>query len=148
LCKHKDVDAIMFRLMSRKKALIINPKIRVSLSLSVLNEQGDLVNEFFNLDLERDSITYLPTTWTLVHYINDDSPLKKFSKEEIKKLQAELLILFSYYDELYNQELHQVHSYIFKNLKINQVFEKAFYYNNDGKIVLDHNLLDKTRTQL
>jgi len=148
LSKHNGVDAITFRLMSRKKALIINPKIRVSLSLSVLNEQGNLVNEFFNLDLERDSITYLPTTWTLVHHINNDSPLKKFSKEEIKKLQAELLILFSYYDELYNQELHQVHSYIFKNLKINQVFEKAFYYNNDGKIVLDHNLLDKTRTQL
>ena len=146
-CKHKGSNVIMFRLMSRRKALIIKPKISVSLSLSILSDQGQLVNEFFKLDLERDTITYLPTTWTLVHRIDEGSPLNRFSEDEIEKLQGELLILFSYYDELYNQELHQVHSYIFKNVKLNHVFKKAFYYNDEGKTVLDHDLLDQTEEQ-
>ena len=147
-CKHKGEDAIMFRLTSRKKALIINPRVDVSLSLSVLGSDDKLKNNFFSLSLVRDTITYLPTTWTLVHVINETSPLSKFSKDEIKKLQGELLILFSYYDELYNQELHQVHSYILKNLKFDHVFKKAYYYNEEGKIVLDHNLLNEIEPQL
>ena len=146
-CKHKGENAIMFRLISRKKALIINPTVRVSLSLGALDNEGKLKNNFFTFSLVRDTITYMPTTWTLVHIIDESSPLSKFTKEEIKKLQGELLILFSYHDELYNQELHQVHSYIFENLKFDHVFKKAYYYNDEGKMVLDHNLLNATEAQ-
>lgn len=147
LCNHKGKQAIMFRLMSRRKGLVIQPKIRVSLSMSVIDEQGALKNEFYKLSLEREKITYLPTTWTLVHSIDDDSPFKKYSTNEIKELQGELLILFSYHDEHYNEELHQVHSYIFKDLKVGYVFKKAFYYNNDGQMLLDHNLIDAIEPQ-
>ena len=147
LCKHKGKDAIMFRLMSRRRGLVIQPKIRVSLSMSVLDEQGALKNEFYSLPLEREKITYLPTTWTLVHHINEDSPFKNYTRNEIKELQGELLILFSYHDEHYNEELHQVYSYVFKDLKVGYVFKKAFYYNDDGQMVLDHNLIDRIEPQ-
>ena len=147
LCEHKGNNAIMFRLMSRRRGLVIHPKIRVSLSLSVLDEQGALKNEFYSLPLERESITYLPTTWTLVHTINADSPLKKYSKNKIKDLKGELLILFSYHDEHYNEELHQVHSYVFNDLKVDYVFKKAFYYNEDGQMTLDHDLVDAIEPQ-
>ncbi len=147
LCKHKGESAIMFRLMSRRRGLVIHPKIRVSLSLSVLDDQGALKNEFYSLPLERERITYLPTTWTLVHHINEESPLKKYSDNQIKELQGELLILFSYHDEHYNEELHQVHSYVFKDLKVGYVFKKAFYYNEDGLMTLDHDLVDAIELQ-
>ena len=147
LCEHKGKDAIMFRLMSRRKGLVIQPKIRVSLSMSVLDEQGALKNEFYSLPLEREKITYLPTTWTLVHHIDDDSPFKNYSRNEIKERQGELLILFSYHDEHYNEELHQVHSYIFNDIKVGYVFKKAFYYNKNGQMTLDHNLIDAIEPQ-
>jgi len=147
LCKHKGEKALMFRLMSRRRGLVIEPEIRVSLSLSVLDDHGVLKNEFYSIPLEREKISYLPTTWTLVHTINEESPLKKYSNKEIKELQGELLILFSYHDEHYNEKLYQVHSYVFKNLKIGYVFKKAYYYNENGQITLNHDLVDTIEKQ-
>ncbi len=143
LCKHNGEDALMFRLLSRRKSLIVLPTIKVSLSLSIPDENGGYKNEFFDLKLERETITYLPTTWTLVHQIDADSPLKSYSRTEIQHLQAELLILFSYHDDSFDQELHSVHSYLFKNLKVGYRFKKAFHFGEDGKVILDHGLIDE-----
>jgi inward rectifier potassium channel len=135
-------NALMFRLVNNRQSKMIYPKITVTLALSKKNSEGDYINEFYTLDLERDSINYLPTTWTIVHEINKESPLFGFSKEEITKQHGELLIMISYHDESFNQEVHQMHSYMLSELKLDYKFKKAYYYSNIGKMVLDHNLFD------
>lgn len=45
--------------------------------------------------------------------------------------------MISYYDDSFNQEVHQIHSYILKDIKTDFKFTKAYYYNEDGKMVLD-----------
>ncbi|WP_108868289.1 ion channel [Aquimarina aquimarini] len=141
---HNENDCIMFRLMSRNANVMIRPHIEATLILSQKNEDKKYINNFYNLKLERNSITYLPTTWTIVHPINESSPLKDFDREELKKINGEVLILVSYYDESFAQEVHQVHSYVLKNLEHDQRFIPAFYYDDEGYTILDHDNLDKT----
>lgn len=50
--------------------------------------------------------------------------------------------MISYYDDSFNQEVHQIHSYILKDIKTDFKFTKAYYYNEDGKMVLDYKLLN------
>ncbi|AXT63499.1 ion transporter [Aquimarina sp. AD10] len=144
LKKHKEVDAIMFRLMSKSDNVMIRPNIEATLALSLKDKHNEFTNNFYKLKLERDAITYLPTTWTIVHGIDESSPLKEFSREELKQLHGEILLLVSYYDESFAQEVHQVHSYILKNIKYDQRFVPAFYYDDDGYTILDHDKLDQT----
>ncbi|MBQ4821176.1 ion channel [Aquimarina sp. MMG016] len=144
LRKHNDEDCIMFRLMSRSKNVMIHPKIEATLALSQKNDEGKYTNSFYNLKLERNSITYLPTTWTIVHAINESSPLKEFNVKELPELNGEILIMVSYYDESFAQEVHQAHSYVLNNLKQDHRFVPAFYYDDNGYTILDHNLLDET----
>jgi len=113
LREHNEDDAIMFRLMSRSANVMIKPSIKVTLTLSQKDKTGTYVNSFFNLKLERNTITYLPTTWTIVHPIDQDSPLKEFDRDLLSELNGEILSLVSYYDESFAQEVHQVHSYVF-----------------------------------
>lgn len=136
-------QALMFRLVNNRKSIMINPRVSMTLSLSEKNNLGEFTNAFYALKLEREQITYLPTTWTVVHEIDEQSPLRKFTKDEIKKQNGELLIMISYYDDSFNQEVHQLHSYLLSELKIDYKFTKAFYYNEAGKMVLDHKLLDE-----
>ncbi len=143
LSKNKGVDCIMFRLMSRSANVMIRPTVEATLALSQKDKDKKFVNSFYKLKLERDSITYLPTTWTLVHPIDDTSPLKQFDREALKGLNGEILLLASYYDESFTQEVHQVHSYVLKNLRQDYRFIPAFYYDNDGHTVLDHHKFDK-----
>lgn len=144
LREHNGVDCIMFRLMSKSANVMIRPQIEVTLALSQKDQTGKYINSFYNLKLERNTITYLPTTWTVVHPIDDSSPLKDFKREELSRLNGEILLLMSYYDESFAQEVHRVHSYVLKNIKHDHKFTRAFYYDDEGYTILDHHKLDET----
>ena len=145
LRKHKGVDCLMFRLMSNGSNIMIRSKVEVTLSISEEKEDKTFTNSFYRLDLERKEISYLPTTWTVVHPITTASPLHKYNREYLNKLNAELMVLVSYYDESFSQEVHQVFSYELKNIKKDYRFEPAFYFDEDGIRVLDHNKLDQVQ---
>ncbi|MBB1489810.1 ion transporter, partial [Oceanospirillum sp. D5] len=65
----KEHNALMFRIENDRRSTMIQPKVTVTLTLSRKNKKGEYVNDFYNLELERDNINYLPTTWTIVHEI-------------------------------------------------------------------------------
>lgn len=135
--------AIMFRLVNNRSTVMINPKVSVTLSLTKLNNVGDHTRSFYTLGLERDTVTYLPTTWTVVHEITEESPLNDLSTEELLKYNGELLIMVSYFDESFNQEVHQMHSYELKELKSDYKFKLAYFYDKEGQVILDYDLFDK-----
>lgn len=135
-------NAIMFRIENDRNSTMIDPKVSVTLSLSKENKRGEFTNEFYNLKLERQTIQFLPTTWTIVHDINKESPLIEFSEKDLTKQHGELLVMVSYYDESFNQVVHQMYSYILEDVKLNYKFVKAYYYNENGQMVLDHKLFD------
>ena len=135
-------NAVMFRIENDRKSTMIDPKISVTLSHSKENKRGEFTNEFYTLILERHTIQFLPTTWTIVHEINKESPLFEFSEQELVKQHGELLIMVSYYDESFNQVVHQMYSYILQDIKLNYKFVKAYYYSDNGEMVLDHKLFD------
>ncbi|RZS92609.1 ion channel [Aquimarina brevivitae] len=140
--EHNGKNSLMFRLMSKNGNVMIKPKIEATLALSLPDQQGGYSNNFYKLKLERSAITYLPTTWTVVHAIDDLSPLAAYSLKDIKKVHGEILILASYYDESFAQEVHQAHSFILKDIKTAHQFKPAFFYDEEGYTVLDHDRLD------
>ncbi len=144
LRKHEGIDCIMFRLMSRGTNVMIRPKVQVTLSLSQKSADKKYTNNFYELKLERKEITYLPTTWTVVHPIDESSPLVGYDRDQLSQLHGEILILVTYYDESFAQEVHQIHSYLLGDLKIDKAFVPAFFYDDDGYTILDHDKLSKT----
>lgn len=141
----KDGQALMFRLINSKTDVMINPRIVVTLAITEEDETHGYRRNFYQIALERDQITYLPTTWTLVHEITEDSPLAKFSKDELKNLNGEFLIMITYYDEAFNEEVYKLHSYTFQELLMDVAFEKAFYFDEEGYTILDHRKLSNTK---
>ncbi len=141
----KDGKALMFRLMNSKTDVMINPRVKVTLAITEDDKKLGYRRNFYQLKLERDHITYLPTTWTLVHEIDEKSPLDKFSSDELKNLNGEFLIMVSYYDEAFNEEVYKLHSYTFEELLMNVAFEKAFHFDEEGYTVLDHHKISHTK---
>lgn len=141
----KEGKALMFRLMNSKTDVMINPQASVTLAITERDNEHGYKRNFYQLQLERDHITYLPTTWTLVHEITEESPLYKFNKEALKKLNGEFLIMINYYDEAFNEQVYKLHSYTFEELLMDVKFEKAFYFDEDGYTVLDHRKISHTK---
>lgn len=58
---------------------------------------NDYQRKFYQLKLERDQMMYLPAMWTIVHELDQESPLSIFSDAELQDLNAELYILLEYH---------------------------------------------------
>jgi inward rectifier potassium channel len=136
--KHR---AIMFRLMNSRKTVMIEPEISVTLSISEKDKKGEFNRNFFTLKLQRNKIMYLPTVWTVVHEINEDSPLFNYTNKEIEKLDAFLYILLSYHEQSFAQKVYRIYSYDFEDLKTNVKFVSASHFDTKGYTVLDHEKL-------
>jgi len=139
----KEGKALMFRLMNSRKTVMIEPEISVTLSITKEEKNGEFKRNFYQLKLERSKIMYLPTVWTIVHQINEDSPLFKYSNEEIKKLNANIYILMSYHEEFFAQKVYQINSYSFKDIECDVKFTSASSFDHLGFTVLDHDLLSE-----
>jgi inward rectifier potassium channel len=139
----KEKRAVMFRLMNKRTNVMIEPKIKVTLAINELDDKGVFSRKFFNLNLEREKIMYLPSTWTIVHEIEEGSPLYKYTDEQLLKLNAELLVLIEYYEDAFTQNVYQMHSYSFNDLRNNYRFTPAYYFDENGQAILDHGNLSK-----
>ena len=136
--------ALMFRLMNSRKTLMIEPEVSVTLSMNEEDEEtGKYKRSFFAIDLERKKITYLPTIWTIVHMIDENSPLYKLSNEEIENLNAGLYILVQYHEESFGQKVYQTSSYKFTQVVSNVKYTASSSIDEEGYTVLDHDKLSE-----
>lgn len=142
----KEGKALMFRLMNSRKTVMIEPEIKITLSISEQNEEGVYKRNYFSINLERDKIMYLPTIWTVVHEIDATSPLYKYSNEEIKNLDAELYILVNYHEESYSQKVYQVISYDFSKIEFDVKYVRSYSFDEEGYTVLDHQKLSQVES--
>lgn len=136
--------ALMFRLMNNRKTVMIEPEITVTLAITEKDKNEEFKRSFYELKLERSKIMYLPTIWTVVHEIKDESPLAKYNENEWKDLDADLYILLNYHEESFSQRVYQIHSYKFDKLIENVRFEPSFKFDSEGYTILDHEKLNET----
>lgn len=129
---------LQFRIVNIRNNKIINLKVKVLFAW--LEERNGRRERRFNLlTLERDEVTLFPLNWTILHYIDENSPLHRKGKLELLEQHAEILIQIEGYDETFSQNVHINSSYVAKDLLCDVQF-KPMYYSEGGKTILE---LDK-----
>jgi len=137
----KEGRALMFRFMNSRKTVMIEPEITVTLSITEKDEKGEFKSDFYTLNLERNKIMYMPTIWTIVHEVDTESPLFKYTKDEIKNLDAHLYLLINYHEESFSQKVYQIYTYDFSDLLLDVKYVSSSTFDHEGYTVLDHHKL-------
>ena len=101
---------LMFRIANRRKNQISGVEARVMLSL-VDERDGTNKRHFQELKLERKQITFFPLTWTIVHPIDETSPLSGLNDEDLVRDDAEVFVQLQGTDETFAQPVHARSSY-------------------------------------
>jgi inward rectifier potassium channel len=107
---YRGITALMFRVANGRTNQLIGLQARVMLGRFV-TEDGRKVRRFDNLTLERAEVMFFPLSWTVVHPIDETSPLWGLNAEGFRASDAELLILLSGIDETFSQTVHTRTSY-------------------------------------
>lgn len=136
--------ALMFKMVNQRNSVLLNTKVDVLLSMAEENEQKEiLTRQYYNLPLQTDFVRYFPLTWTIVHEIDEESPLFGLSISDIKCRLAELLILVETFDETYSQSVIKKHSFADHQWVTGVKFKRNFHADENGTIVLNiHQISD------
>lgn len=125
---------LMFRLANLKSTQIIELEAEVLFS-QMEYDDGRSVRRFYRLPLERSKVTFLPLAWTVVHPIDEDSPLHGASGAECVQREAEILVLLKGIDETFSQTVHSRTSYRAEDLVWNARFTDIFLRTESGSIL-------------
>ena len=106
-------NAIMLRLAPFKNTTLTDAEAKVTLGL-IVEENGRLVNKFFQLPLEYEKVNSLTLSWTVVHPITETSPLYNFTEEDFKNAQGEILVFIKAFDDMFSNVVVARTSYIIK----------------------------------
>lgn len=136
IAPYQDGSSLQFRITNARSNTLMNLEARVLL-MTVENRDGQLKRNYFDLDLERRRVYFLPLTWTIVHPIDAGSPLNGKTAEDLAGLSAELLILIQAFDDSFAQTVHVRYSYRHDEILWNAKFVPAFTVDPKGDLVLE-----------
>jgi len=109
IAPYREISAFEFRVANMRRNEMIQVEARVMLTR--LKRDGSGNREFLPLALERDKVVFFPLSWTIVHPIDEASPLWGVTAEDLEAWNAEFLVLFSGIDETFSQTVHTRSSY-------------------------------------
>jgi len=96
---------------------------------------GQPSRQFYQPKLELSQISFFPTSWTLVHPIDEKSPLYGFTEEDLKNADMEIFVLFNGFDDTFSQTVHSRSSYKWNEIIWGARFLPTFE-TADGKTIL------------
>jgi inward rectifier potassium channel len=128
---------IMVRVASYKNNHLTDVEVQLTLALH-LKEGGKTETRFFQLKPEMARINSLALSWTIVHPLNEDSPLLQFSKEDIAESKMELIVNIKAFDDHFSNLVQQRTSFLYNQVVYGARFLPMFARSHDGSdTVLD-----------
>jgi len=136
IAPYQDRTSLQFRIVNQRSNVLIELRTTVVL-MTVDGSSGVPTRQFATLTLERDNVYFFPLTWTVVHPIDEASPLFGKTEADLTGLQAEILILIKGFDDTFSQTVNARYSYRFDEIEWGAKFSPAFHIDEKGEMVLD-----------
>ncbi len=133
---YRSGQALMFRFAPYKdKHTLTDVEIKVNVGLLVL-ENDKPEYKYFSLELERVRVESLPMNWTVVHPLNESSPLYGFTEEDMENADVELYVMLQGFDDVFNNYVQQRTSYTFDEILFNRKFAPMYRESDDGNTTI------------
>ena len=128
----RDGKALMLRIANAKNNQIMNMTAQLMMSW-IETDNAETTRKFYTLPLEREMINFMAMSWTIVHPIDENSPLWSISKADFDAADAEIMIVLSGFDETFAQTVHARSSYKFYEVVWNAKFDNIFRKSENGR---------------
>lgn len=103
---YRGVHAFMFRVTNARSNQLVELEAKV-----LFSRIEGAVRKYDQVALERSRVTFFPLSWTVVHPVDEKSPLFGFTHDELVAKDAEVMILLTGTDETFSQVVHARTSY-------------------------------------
>jgi len=139
IAPYQGITGFMFRMANTTQNELIETEVKVIL---VMNDLQTNQRVFLPLALETEKISFMALSWTIVHPIDDKSPMYNLTKEDLEKADAEVMILFKAINDTYSDTVYSRTSYKAHELIMNAKFKPLQRTQRGNKVTVDLRQLD------
>jgi inward rectifier potassium channel len=144
IAPYRGGQGLMFRMVNGRSNQLIEVETKVMFARFV-DDKGKPVRRFDLLSLEREKVAFFPLSWTVVHPIDEDSPLAELCQTDLERMDAEILVLVTAVDETFAQSVHTRSSYKPHEIRCGHKFVSVYRDGKEGdKIAIDIKRLSAT----
>jgi inward rectifier potassium channel len=136
---HDNKPTLMFRTANQRRNMILEAQLRVYLMRDEITAEGQFMRRIYDLKLLRNQTPSFSLSWSVVHVIDEFSPLYGMTAESLIQTNSMLMISLSGIDETVTQVVHARHSYSAHEILWNNRFVDIFHETPDGHRYIDYN---------
>lgn len=128
---------LMFRAANERRNNILEAKLSVYLMVDEVTKEGQRMRRLHELKLVRDHSPVFLLSWTVMHTIDESSPLYGMTIETMERLQAQVFVSLTGIDETVEGTIHARHIYAARYLICDRHFVDVIHMGSDGHRYLD-----------
>jgi len=138
IAPYNDVPTLMFRTANERQNWILEVQMRVTLVRNEINKEGQFMRRFYDLPLVRNYSPLFALTWTIMHTIDENSPLYGVTPQRMIEEEMELVVTLTGIDETVSQTIHSRHSFVAQEILWNRRFVDIMLKTRDGKRCINY----------
>jgi inward rectifier potassium channel len=142
ITQHEGNRTLIFRAGNRRSNVIVEATIHVVAVVTTFTREGNVFYKSIDLPLVRDRQVGMTRGWTLMHVIDEASPLFGADAERLKVLELELYIALTGIDDVSMQTVHAIHTYTDDQILIDHHFEDTVIALDNGEFAVDMTKFD------
>jgi inward rectifier potassium channel len=145
ITRHNGLLTMMVRVANARNNFISNATAKLWVIRGEQSTEGRRLTRFLPLRLERDENPVFALTWTLLHIIDEDSPLYGATAADIVASDMNFVVSISGFDETSAQIVHDRHPYSAESVQVGREFVDVVSVGEDGLRRIDYAKLHETR---
>lgn len=130
---YKDGTALMIKVANGRKNVLTDLEVSaIFKSAKLVDGQYRLVYQPFKLEFR--TINFMPLNWTIVHPIDENSPMWNKTADELEDMDAEILLHLKGFDDAYHQIIQAKTSYHYSEIVWGGIYLPSYESDDEGYI--------------
>ncbi|KAM3114105.1 ion channel [Phormidesmis sp. 146-33] len=139
IAPHEGQPVLMFRTANKRRNQILEAQMRVYLMRDEVTSDGQHMRRIHDLTLLRSQTPGFNLSWTVMHAIEESSPLYGYDADALVKMNTSIVISLSGIDETVTQVVHARHTYAAQDIFWNHRFVDIIHFTQEGHRYIDYN---------
>lgn len=136
---HNGTPTLMVRVGNGRAAVLADAAAKLNVLLSETTTEGKLFRSAQELRLERAHIPIFPLSWTLMHVLDERSPLHGYDAARVIEADARLFVTLEARDPTLATVVHDIRNYTPSDIRFGMRYADAVTTAEDGTPVVDLN---------
>ena len=125
---------LILRLINDRGNRIVDAEAALFAMKDDVLPDGTIMRRYYDLTLTRSKVPIMQLSWSLMHLIDEDSPLYGETADSLYRKNVEIIVSISGLDESLSSTIHTRYSYMSEEIHFDRSFEGILHRQEDNTL--------------